>query len=263
MVVTPPSVGLWHDEKHRYYWNGEGPLTSITTAQKALDKPALVGWAKRETAACAVRNLDMLAEMVKSGGPESAVAWLKNIPDYQRNTAANLGTRIHLLAEKLGQKESPEVLPTEEPYVEQYRIFLNQYQPEVLRSEAMVCSLEHRYAGTGDLWARFPKLGVGLIDIKTGSGVYPDTALQLAGLKYAEFMGWPDDPKRYPIPESDFCAVLHLQPDTFELVPYDVTADTFEQFLRCLRLYEWLQGPARRVMQQPIPVPQEETLWAA
>ena len=54
--ATPSTaVGLVRDARHRYSWNG-GPLyPSVTTILGIKDKPALVGWAKCETAACAVR----------------------------------------------------------------------------------------------------------------------------------------------------------------------------------------------------------------
>src|ERR1019366_8392134 len=63
-VAPSTAVGLVRDARHRYSWNG-GPLyPSVTTILGIKDKPALVGWAKRETAACAVRNLDVLDRMV-------------------------------------------------------------------------------------------------------------------------------------------------------------------------------------------------------
>jgi hypothetical protein len=76
--ASPPTaiapLGLTRDAKHRYTWNDgrlvAGPLPSVTTVLGVLDRSGpLVGWAKRETAACAVRNLDTLATMRAAGGP--------------------------------------------------------------------------------------------------------------------------------------------------------------------------------------------------
>lgn len=256
MTTFPHSVGLWRNDAHEYWWaDGTGsvigPLTSVTTALKALDKPALVQWAKNETAACAVRNLDMLTRMIESGGPESAAKWLAATPDHKRDTASDLGTRIHTLAEQ--RATSPEVTVTEEeaPFVTQYGRFLDDFTPTFIRVEAKVCNLTHTYAGTLDALAVIDGL-VTLFDIKTGKGIYPETALQLAGLGFAEFIGWPDDPKQYPMPHIDRYAVLHLRPDGYRLVPYDVTAETFARFLETKRLYEWLKGTAKKVMGTPI-----------
>ncbi len=250
-VITP--VGLSRDKAHRYFWNGQGPLTSITTAIKALDKSGpLVAWSKRETAACAVRNVDMLATLVQTGGPQAAIDWLKRIPDYQRDSAADLGTRVHALAESIELGHDPDIASDEAPYVAAYRQWRADYSPIVHASEYLVCSLTHGYAGTGDLnvtlagtrWA---------LDIKTSKGTYPETGLQLAAAVNAEFAGRPGDPNQYTVPPADRCGVLHLRPDgTYGLVPYAVTPDTFRAFLTALDLWRWLQGEAKAIVGQPL-----------
>lgn len=265
--TAPASVGLWRTSDHRYYWSerpGEvvGPLTSVTTAMKALDKPALVGWAKRETAASAIRNLPMLQQMVANGGPASAINWLKTIPDYQRDLAADMGTRVHLLAEQMATGVTPEMAESEAPFVTAYRRFLTDWQPRFLRVEAMVCNLTHGYAGTLDFLA---VLGgkVTLGDIKTGSGAYPETSLQLAGLANGEFLGWPNDARKHPLPHIDQYAVLHLRPELYpdtgyRLIPYAVTPETFWRFLAVKETWEWLQGEAKSVMGAPLAAPSLE-----
>jgi len=183
-TASPPGLGLTRTPKHIYTWRTEtfdsGPLPSVTGILNIVDKSgALVGWAKRETAACAVRNLDMLAAMRQAGGDVAAVNWLKAIPDYQRDTAADIGTRVHALAESTA-KGIP-VTPTDEerPFLAAFQRFLDEWQPRYLATEEMVASLTHRYAGTldaivemaGDTW---------MLDVKTGTGVYAETSLQLA-----------------------------------------------------------------------------------
>src|ERR1700690_545604 len=101
-----PGLGLVGDARHRYSWNGGPWYPSVTTILQIKDKPALVGWAKRETAACAVRNLDVLEKMVRSGGPGAAADWPNRIPDYARDTAADLGTAVHAAAEAIASGES-------------------------------------------------------------------------------------------------------------------------------------------------------------
>ncbi|MDR3633819.1 MAG: hypothetical protein P4L84_08280, partial [Isosphaeraceae bacterium] len=171
--VEPPPLGLTRTADHVYTFNTGtevfSPLPSVTTILKVLDKSGpLVGWAKRET-----------------GGDAAAVAWLKTIPDFQRGTAADIGTRVHQLAEQLARGAEPEVTEVEAPYVRAYRSFLATYQPRFLAVEEMVASLKHRYAGTldavaiidGETW---------LLDVKTGAGVYGETGLQLAGYNFAD-----------------------------------------------------------------------------
>ena len=69
-----PDVGLWRDDRHNYFGAYEdltfGPVPGATGPLGVLDKPAIIGWAKNETAACAVRNYAFLGELIAKGGEE-------------------------------------------------------------------------------------------------------------------------------------------------------------------------------------------------
>jgi hypothetical protein len=241
ILLPQPPVGITRDEKHRYSWNGGPKVPGVTSVMKALDKSGpLVGWAKRETAACAVRNLPLLTQMVADGGPVAAVEWLKRTPDYQRDTAAELGTLVHALAEAISRGQEIEVDSTTEPFITALLRWRAVYQPKVLNAEYMVYSEAHRYGGTADMAARING-EVWLIDIKTGKGAYAETALQLAGLHYADWAGRTDDPKKYQLPRATRFGVLHVRPEGAELIPYDVTPDEFQAFVSCRYLTEWLE----------------------
>ena len=43
-------AGVFMTSDHRYYFNGEGPVPSVTTILEVLSKPALVYWKAAETA---------------------------------------------------------------------------------------------------------------------------------------------------------------------------------------------------------------------
>ena len=136
-------------------------------------------------AASAVLILDVLERMVKSGGLGAAVEWFKRIPDYTRDTAADLGTQVHAMAEALGRGEAVTVDESLRPYLLAYRRdFLDVFAPRFLAGEAMVCSERYEYGGTADAFVEIAG-EVWLLDYKTGFGVHPDTALQLAGLARA------------------------------------------------------------------------------
>ena len=81
---------------------------------------------------------------------------------------------------------------------------------------------------------------------------------RLAGLANAEFLGWPGDPRKHPLPHIDAHAVLHLRPDGYRLVPFAVDNDTFWRFLEAKGLWEWLQGQAKTVMGAPLTAPRVE-----
>jgi hypothetical protein len=218
---------------------------------KMLDKSGpLVGWAKRETAACAVRNLGLLETMVKDGGPEAATRWLSAIPDYQRETAAETGTLVHALAEALHRKIEIEVDETTEPFISSYLRWASVYRMKVVNAEYMVYSETHRYGGTADLAATLNGEDW-LIDIKTGKGTYPETALQLAALHFADFAGRPNDGRRYKIPPATRFGVLHIRPEQTELIPYSVTEAEFDAFLACRVLYDWQEMRAPLIKVPP------------
>jgi hypothetical protein len=121
--------------------------------------------------------------MRETGGDAAATDWLKKIPDYQRDSAADVGSRIHALAEQINRGLEPAVSADEAPFIASYRAFLASFRPRFLAVEEMVVSLKHGYAGTFDSVAVIDGQ-TWLLDLKTGSGVYrrrpsnlPHTAL--------------------------------------------------------------------------------------
>lgn len=271
-------MGLWRNADHEYWVSAlldedhfveVGPLVSVTTALKALDKSGpLVGWATRETAAAAIRNLDALVAMVKeSPGPaglKAAQEWLQKKPGYIKETAADLGTDIHQLIEAIALghpiSEEQEALPK----VRQYRRWIAEAHPEFVGVEQMCVSFTEAYAGTADIWCRLytdqlnmieledgrvvdgPELW--LLDAKTGKGTYPDMALQLAGLNGAEWWGWPDRDTLEPAPKADRFGILHLQDDDYKFIEYEVTDAEYQTFLAIKKAHEWTQGRAKEVV---------------
>jgi hypothetical protein len=256
--TTPesPPLGLSRTAGHVYSFNTGrevfSPLPSVTTILRVVDKSGpLIGWARREVAACAVRNLDVLVAMRAEGGPNAAVTWLKTIPDYARDKAADRGTQVHLLAEQIVRGGEPEVPEELAGHVASYRRFLREWSPRFVAVEQMVCSLTHGYAGTFDAIADIAGERW-LLDLKSGNGIYPEAALQLAAYGAAQFIGRPGDPRRYRLPRPTRFGVVHVSADRAELVPMAVDRSTFATFLRALELWRWTQGPARTVIGRPI-----------
>lgn len=255
--MTLPA-GVYRTDKHEYYWNGDGPFPGVTGVLGVIDKPALVAWAKRETAECAVRNWDLLEGMRRTGGDTLAVEWLKQIPDYQRDSAASRGTRVHAAADAYGRGEAIDLPAEEMPFLDAYRTALEREGMAIVASEFMVIGtgdeLGNRYGGTGDLLVTIDG-ETWLLDIKTSTGTYKETALQLAAYGFADFAGFADDPTPYAIPPVDRWGVLHIRPDLYptpqdggyRLIEYEVTPDTFAAFRAAYRLSQWLKGTNPKV----------------
>ena len=263
-AITPttrvPTVGLFRDDRHRYYWNGAGPFPGVTSVIKALDKPAIIEWAKRETARCAIDNYDFVADLVARGGPDAAKAWLTRIPDFQRDTAAQMGSAIHRMAEEVS-RGATEIQPSEDelPFMLAYRRFVEDYNPKFVSLERMVFSETYGYGGTFDSIAVIAGATF-LIDTKTSKSVYEETAMQLAALANADWCGLPGDPTQYRIPPIDRYAVLHIRPDQYargyRLIEFRVTDKDFDAFLACLNLTNWRRDS--RPIGESVPRPTTE-----
>jgi len=258
-----PTVGLFRDDRHRYYIDGAGPYPGVTSVIKALDKPALIEWAKRETARCAIDNYDFVQDLRQRGGDEAARKWLASIPDFQRDTAAQLGSAVHAAAERISRGQDLEVLPEHLPYIQAYRRFLDDYAPDFKSLERMVFSEKHGYGGTFDSIAVIAGQTF-LIDTKTSKSVYEETAMQLAALANADFCGLPGDAKRYKIPRIQRYAVLHIRPDQYargyRLIEFRVTDADHDAFLACLRLTNWRKDS--RPIGESVPRPEQEVAAA-
>jgi len=256
------TTGLHRTPKHFYSWNGGPPVPGITSIIGILDKPALVGWAKRETAKAAVRNWKAVSQMVADHPPledqlsyHPAVAYLKATPGYQRDAAANAGTAVHAIAEAIAKGEKPDIPDEYEDFTRAFmRDFVEKYKPKFhpLYVEAMVYHAGDDgtvlpYGGTMDLFCQIGD-DVLLIDHKTTkSGVYPETALQLAAGRYAQFIGLPGDPKKHVIPKVDRCAVLWIRPEGAELIPYDVTPRELQAFAAARMAWDWVKNRSKEV----------------
>jgi len=233
-------VGLARDEQHNYYLDGKGPITSVTTILKIVDKSGpLIGWAKRITAEAALRHAAELPKWVEDFGDDGAVGMLTKASNVIRDKAANAGAEIHQFAEAITRGQDVVVPEELAPYVVAYRKWVADFEPEFLAAEEMVYS-RHGYAGTFDAIVRIAG-EVWCLDYKTSRGVYEETALQLAAYGNADFIGRPGDPLRYEIPAVDQYGVVHIRPEGAELVPYDVTG-AFEAFLAAKRLHDWRAG---------------------
>jgi hypothetical protein len=244
-------VGLARDAQHNYYLDGKGPITSVTTILKVVDKSGpLIGWAKRITAEAAVRHAEKLPEWVKDFGDDGAVGMLTKASNVIRDKAANAGSEIHTFAEAIVRGQDVEVPEELQPYVTSFLRWREDFEPEFLAAEEMVYS-HHGYAGTFDAIVRIAG-EVWCLDYKTSRQCYPETSLQLAAYAFADHIGRPGDPTRYAIPKVDQFGVVHIRPEGAELIPYAVTADTFASFLDAKRLHDWLKGPAQTVMGQAV-----------
>lgn len=230
-------------------------IRSVTTMLDGVPKKGLIKWAAEVTANYAVDHWAELDEML----PSERLKILYGVRSQVLKAASRKGTTIHNLASKLVAGESVVMPDGLEPYVLAYVDFLNDFDVKPILVEAVVVSHEHTYCGTLDLVAGLltqdcSDYETWLIDVKTGNGVYGETALQEAGYGFAD--AWVDtDGTERPLPPVDRYGVVHLRPDrTYELLPLTVGERQFRQFLYAAEMVTFLDE-ARDLVGEPIPVP--------
>lgn len=218
---------------HRYWMDGK-PAPGVTTILgKGIPKPAIPYWAAR-TVAEYVADEPEKVEALRAAGRDPMVAALKGVPWTKRDEAAVRGTAVHDLAERVIHGEAVEVPEHLAGYVEGYVRFLDEFGVEPILTEKSVGNREHWYAGRFDAIVRIPRWrgGVGLLDLKTSTGVYGETALQNAAYAHAEFYVEDDDPNtEIPLPEIDWIAVAHVTEYGTSLYDLGDKGAAFAEFL--------------------------------
>lgn len=273
----------------RYYTHPKtgAQLISVTnTLSVGCAKPALVPWAAKIATEAAWDALPRMAASLLTptcglAGKRGALPCgrctdcltreVKGAVTVARDKAADLGSRIHALAEahSLGQTIAAE--PGDDqaaPFLKQYERFLADFdidlEQHVVATEMTVADPSRGYAGTLDLILELPLAGhlphdkpggavvrgengargTWIVDIKTSTtrppaSVYGEYALQLAALRHATEAWMPDDTLA-PIPAIHGAAVLNLRADKYELVPVPAGKAEYDAFLGCLRLAQWM-----------------------
>lgn len=236
---TPP-IRRKETAKGHHYVDATGTrVPGVTTIlSDGIPKPALINWAANATADAAVNRWDELATMP----PAKRLDALRRARYEDKDAAANRGTQVHGLAERLVKGEAVEAPEEIAGHVESYARFLDEFEVEPVHVEFSVASHRYGYAGTGDLIARLTVDGARrllLLDLKTNrSGIFGETALQLAAYRYADVLIGPDGTEQ-PMPPVDGCAAVHVRGDGYSLVPVTADEAVFRSFLYAQQVAEW------------------------
>lgn len=211
-----------------YYEDANGKrIPGVTTIlNEGLPKPALINWAANATAEAAVNRWDELTDM----GPADRLKILKAARYADRDAAAKRGTEVHALAEKLMLGEEITVPDELRGHVEAYVRFLDEWQPQPVLTEVTVVNYTHGYAGTLDMVMDCHGQRV-LADIKTTrSGIYGETALQLAAYRYAEVYLTADG--EHDLPDIDDTWAIWVRGDGYSVIPVNTSPAVFDDFRR-------------------------------
>lgn len=242
--MTTPTVKTVTIAGKRHY---EHPLTgqtvpSVTTILDVLDKPALTRWAANQVAAFAINNKSSWIDLPD----DAANDLLKNSPWRTRDKAAATGTDAHWVLEQLagGNVPDPKFTPPGIPpeVIAGIADFWLTFNPQVVAAEQTIWNATVAYAGSFDLIAVIDGKTT-LIDLKTGSGVYGNMALQLAAYAHGEEIITADG-QSSPMPVIEQYAILHVPQNgkPWAWVPIDVTDMEYNAFCMARGLYAWRTG---------------------
>lgn len=222
---------VFYPKSHRYRLDGAWVPGVTTLIGKGLPKPALPYWAARTVAEWVADNPDLTEDLKRMGGRGPAVAFLKELPWQKRDDAAVRGTDVHALAERIVHGEEVEVPDHLTGYVQGYVDWLDSTGLEPLLTERPVASRQWRYAGTFDLIGKLDGR-LWLLDVKTSSGVYGSTALQLTAYGNAEFYVDADGTEQ-PLPTVERYGVLHVTEygTTLHYLPESANEPAWRDFL--------------------------------
>jgi hypothetical protein len=219
---------------HSYLLDGK-PCPGVTTIiGNGVPKPALVPWAAKVCAGYVVDHWDELAALT----PSKRLELITKAPSTDRDAAARRGTEVHRLGERLAAGDEISVPDELVGHVDAYLRFLDDWQVEPLLLESAVVNRRWHYMGTFDLLARIAGR-TWLLDLKTNrSGVFAETALQLAAYRNAE--AYLDaDWREHRMPAVDATAAVWVRADGYDLIPVDTGPDVFRSFLYAAQVAEF------------------------
>lgn len=171
--VTDPGT------KHKYHIempHGQviGPLKSVTSVLGIINKPALVGWAARES------SNYFKTEILKLGRNALVVETLEQIAKDASNAhrrkagaAADLGSVCHDICEAIILGKEPDTIPAElNEAVRAFKAWRLSTDIEIVATELATGSAEHGYGGRLDAigWSE-SRGGFGVIDLKTSKSL--------------------------------------------------------------------------------------------
>lgn len=244
---TDPRTGL-----RSYLWQGKS-YPSVTSIRRMAGVPhGLVAWQVSQVVKRATIEADTLNAMLtrerkprervlESNRIAEAGRWLRAAATEERDRSAALGTAVHDAA---ASGLRPEDVDDEvRPRLRQYLDWLDVSGAEIIGSEFQCWSPSVGYAGTCDALVRFPSGQLHVVDLKTGSGLYAEYALQVMAYAMADFVGT-DDVIDQELTDALHAhtglGVLHISDEGWEYAVLRRDDATWEAFRGLLTFATWM-----------------------
>jgi hypothetical protein len=233
---------------HSYAVDGRRVPGVTTILDNGFPKPGLIQWSADATARYALQHLDD----VDRSDPFKVYDKWRKARFGESDEAKVRGTEIHELAARIVAGEHVEVLPHVHGFVDSAIRFLDVEGVNPVRTEQVVASARHGYGGRFDMLADTNR-GRALLDWKTGnSPPYHEAALQLAAYRYAEWWLEADGTTTGVDDPCDWCGVVWLRPERFEVFPIVATRETFRSFLYVAEVAKLTQSHRSTLVGDPL-----------
>jgi len=238
MVATKLEVTTKYGKRH-YHFQGQ-ELPSVTTVLKVIDKPGLVGWARKiafETFAEVMPEVmchPEAAHMI----PDEVIELIMETADkrYWKNakSPANFGKDAHELIYQILLDQDPEIPLLLTQVIDNFKTWYSNSGIKMVVAEAQVVSLEHGYAGSLDIMGH-RDADLVMVDWKTSDDVWPEMALQIAAYAHAF-----TETFSLPIKEAWILRLGKKKPD-FQVYEVKNLDKAFEGFLGALKLFKGME----------------------
>ncbi|MGH2511387.1 MAG: hypothetical protein ACRDGQ_01730 [Candidatus Limnocylindrales bacterium] len=239
VVQAKPAVS--RDRYHQYTYEGV-TYPGVTGIIKILDKSdVLMNWAARQTAEAAINLAPNIPALLATSGKEGVVKLFTARSSWKNEQAKLKGTEVHAIADLVvnGKPTGDLITDAARPLVDHYVDWWQRSGWKIRLSEAYVIDRELGYGGTFDLLAYDMEGETVLADVKTGSGVFIETILQLAAYGMAELVNPVGSELTYPMPRIDRHVVLHVSETGVREIELEVSQSDREAFGAALVLSRW------------------------
>ena len=250
--AAPKTRRINRGRGHTYLLDGEQADGVTWILSNGIPKPALIGWAANTTAGYAIDHWDELTELKSS----ERLRKLEKARYADNDAALVRGTNVHSLAQRLASGEEVDVPEPLVGHVDAYLAFVRDWQPEEVIVETIVARRnQSKYMGTLDLVADLADGQRWLLDWKTtASGIWPESALQLAAYRNADFY-IDDNGDEQPMPKVDQAGCVWLRADGYDLVPVDASPATFRAFQYAQQVARFTSSPRERYVLEALQPP--------
>lgn len=289
--MTQPALAHTTKDGRVYRIAGELYPSITTCIQGGVPKPGLINWAAKMAALYVVENFDEVAADRAAKKPKAErVEKIKDAHKRYKEAKGKRGDEVHAWCEWYARQsmglttrtcweckgeakvvnDDGEVLPCPtciEPHVPESaqaalrgaKKFMEDWKPEFVHVERTVVNRKRGYAGTFDFICYLNIAGIGRVlvlgDYKTSNGVWPETGLQLAAVRYAEAMLvlQPDGTyEELAVPTVDMCVEVHIQDDDYDVYPVAAGPEQFVAFRAAIAVRHFEVVTSKRTIGVPV-----------